>query len=489
MPLAEAISTNSAMNAARYLNILLCWVLATTVASGAERWRFIVTCDSRDALSGVNESVLAELADEIVRHRVDFVLYPGDLVHGIRVSPQQFERQLWTWVQVMRPVYEAGIGVFVCRGNHEVGDVWNLDLEAGPNPVDNHALRWLNVFGSEAHPELMLPTDSPAGEEHMTYAVVHKNALIVALDQYAGMRHQVVHRVNQDWFDDRLDQNAQPHVFVFGHEPTFRTYHSDCLDAFPAQRDALWEGIKRAGGRTYFCGHDHYYDHTVVDDRDGIPGNDIHQLIVATAGAPFYTWEPPYAGDNSYFIPRQLFHMARYGYILVAVDGLHVTLTWMERRDNHPWPPSYAPAEVWGYTVESSPVVLYPNGAERLIASHPFTVRWKSIGGTAIDQVIIEYSHNGGATWVFIDQVANSGLYEWTAPAIDSESCLFRVRDVNRPQAYDVSDRPFSVSPCPQELRGDLNGDGYVDFTDLAILLSEWLECSNPFDPACNPLR
>ncbi len=470
------------MNASRSLDILLVCFLTATIVSGADRWRFIVTCDSRGARTGLNEAVLGELAAEIVRQDVDFMLYPGDLVHGVRVTPEQFEQQLWTWVNVMRPVYDAGIGVYVCRGNHEVGDVWELGLGEHPDPLDNHALRWLHVFGNRAYPELMLPDDSPAGEEHMTYAFVHKNALIVALDQYAGSGHRVVHRVNQPWLDERLDRNRQPHVFVFGHEPAFRTYHYDCLDAWPAARDALWESIKGAGGRTYFCGHDHYYDHTAVDDRDGMPGNDVHQLIIATAGAPFYTWEPPYSGDNSYFVPRQLFHITRYGYILVVVDGLHVTLTWMERRDDAFGPPLFAPREVWEYTVESRPTVLYPNGGERLAASDVCPLRWKTVGGADIDEVIVEYSSNGGATWTYVDWVANSGTYEWTVPAVASEDCLLRVRDVNRGHVYDVSDRPFAISDCARKLAGDLNGDCSVDFADLAILLDEWLERGHPFD-------
>jgi 3',5'-cyclic AMP phosphodiesterase CpdA len=476
------------MNAARCLSVLLFGLLVASGTRGAERWRFIVTCDSRHALTGVNEPVLAELAAEIVRQGVDFLLYPGDLVHGVRVTSEQFERQLWNWVAVMRPVYDAGIPVYVCRGNHEVGDVWDLDPGVAPDPSDNHSLRWLHVFGNSLRPELMLPDDSPAGEEHMTYAFVHKNALIVALDQYGGLRHRFVHSVNQRWLDERLGRNTQPHVFVFGHEPAFRTYHYDCLDAYPAQRDAFWQSIQQAGGRTYFCGHDHYYDHGAVDDRDGVPDNDVHQLIVATAGAPFYTWEPPYRGDNSYFVPRQLFHVTSYGYILVAVDGPDVTLTWMERRGGDPLLlSSYVPAEVWGYTVGPKPVVLYPNGAERLAASQPCTVQWQTVGGAGIDEVVIEYSANGGATWTFVDHVAGSGAYEWTVPAVDSETCLLRVRDGSRPQVYDVSDRPFSIARCLRKFQGDLDGDCCVDFADLAILLSEWLACGDPFDPAAEP--
>ena len=57
----------------------------------------------------------------------------------------------------MKPVYDAGIGVYVCRGNHEVKDIWDAELIDAPDSMDNCALRWLAVFGNSAYPELMLP--------------------------------------------------------------------------------------------------------------------------------------------------------------------------------------------------------------------------------------------------------------------------------------------------------------------------------------------
>ena len=221
---------------------------------------------------------------EILRSNADFVIFAGDLVYGAGVPPAQFETQLWHWVSVMRPLYNAGIGVYVCRGNHEQGDTWYADPNEPPNPKDNYALRWLNVFGSGQHLDLRLPDNGPAQERYMTYAVVHKNALVLALDEYAGLWHHAIHSVNQEWLDSQLQVNTKPHVFAFGHEPAFRTCHEDCLDAHPDQRDAFWRSLKAAGARLYTCGHDHYYDNAWVDDGDGDPNNDVHQLIVATAG-------------------------------------------------------------------------------------------------------------------------------------------------------------------------------------------------------------
>ncbi|MBN1360811.1 MAG: metallophosphoesterase [Sedimentisphaerales bacterium] len=469
-------------------------------ASVAGPWRFAVTCDSRGTTGGINEPVLSELAHEIVRSGAEFFIYPGDLVYGARVPPALFESQLWDWVRAMRPLYDAGIPVYVCRGNHEVGDMWDAVPPQRPDPYDNYGIRWLRVFGDPGRPELLLPDKSPPGEEHMTYALIHENALIVGLDQYGGRNYWLAHSVDQTWLDAELERNTKPHVFVFGHEPAFRTYHWDCLDAHPAQRDAFWNSLSRAGGRTYFCGHDHYYDHAVVDDGDDDPGNDIHQLVVATAGAPFYEWSPPYLGDNGDFIPHQLYHIQRYGYILVDVDSLNVTLTWMQRRDNDmSLPGIYEVGEVWGYTVVPGPVVLSPNGGERVIVGRPFSIRWKMIDGADVKRVTLEYSVDDGLTWLFIDEVDNDRTYAWDVPKLDSATCLVRVSRAAPLSAVnptgggwatsDVSDAVFSIFECQAKLAADLNGDCYVDVADMALMASEWLKCGNPLDPACNPLE
>lgn len=328
---------------------------ATRVA--AEPWRFAVTCDSRgDVISGINELIVPELTREILRWDVDFVIFPGDLVYGARVGAEWFERQLWNWVAAMEPLYRAGVAVYVCRGNHEVGDMWDAEPGEPPHPADNYAIRWLNVFGNPEHPELMQPDNGPWGELYMSYFVAHKNALIVGLDQYAGMRHYLAHFVNQAWLDTVLASNTQPHVFVFGHEPAFKTLHTDCLDDHPAWRDAFWGSLRAAGARTYLCGHDHFYDHARIDDGDGRPENDVHQFIVGAAGAYPYTWTPPYDGENGRFSVTQVHHAERYGYMIVEVDGLHVTATWIERQNQNLQPGVYEPRDVWHYTVAGDPV-------------------------------------------------------------------------------------------------------------------------------------
>ncbi len=470
------------------IKLVLAALLLTPFAAAKANWKFIVTSDSRGTYGPVNSVALAELASETSNQNVDFLLFLGDLVNGTsNLSPEQFHAQLSTWVEVMKPVYDAQIPVYVCRGNHEIADNWT-GSPLPPDLPDSHAVRWLRVFGNDAYPLRMLPANGPAQEQYMTYAVAHKNALIIVLDQYDGIGHAPVHRINLNWLQEQLAPNTKPHIFVGAHEPAFMALHLDCLDNHPAERDAMWAAIKNAGGRTYFCGHDHFYDHARINDGDHDPNNDIHQYIIGTSGAPFYTWSPPYPGDNSHYTPQQQHHARKYGYVLVEVNDLDVTLVWIERESNDLTEPgTYSPAETWRYTVAPKPILLWPNGRELLVAGQTRTITWKTIDGAQTQYVVIDFSHDAGASWQRIATCRNTGACQWLLPALDSDRCLLRITDLQHPALADITDDAFTIFRCQIPLEADVNHDCYVDFTDYALLLEQWLKCGNPFDPACRP--
>jgi 3',5'-cyclic AMP phosphodiesterase CpdA len=309
-------------NALRVVFISAFFAVVSLTGCAGPSWRFIVTGDSRGDNNGVNTAILGELAAEIVKKQVDFVLFSGDLVYG-QTDQAEMESELKTWRDIMQPVYDAGISVYVVRGNHDLGDPPSITA-------------WNNVFKDK----FSLPANGPAGEKNLTYSVEHKNAFIVGVDEYVRLR-----RVNQEWLDTQFAANTKPHVFVLGHEPAFKTRHKDCLDDYVVERDMFWASIEKAGGRTYFCGHDHFYNHARVDD-DGDPNNDIHQFIAGTAGAPLYDWQRDYDGENSGYTVKGIYHSKEYGYCLVKIDGLDVTVTWMERVGAG----KYKARDEWSYT-------------------------------------------------------------------------------------------------------------------------------------------
>ncbi len=312
----------------------------------AQPWRIVVTGDSRGTNNGVNTAILTEIAARIIAEQPDLVLFTGDLVMGSSDTDVLIS-QLTNWRNTMQPVYDAGITVLAVRGNHEdTGSV----------------LAWNTVFSGA----YAMPDNGPPGEVNVTYSLVRHNAFVAGLDEYSGHTH----RVNQAWLAAELADSTRPHVFVFGHEPAFQANHVDCLDDYPAERNAFWLSLASAGARTYLCGHDHFYDHARLDDQDGDPGDDLHQLIVGSAGAPLATFDGFYDGNNDGYLPLQQYYISQYGYVVLVVDGLQVSLTWVQRVSaGH-----YVDMETWTYLVIPAPRTgdLNCDGVADLADINPF---------------------------------------------------------------------------------------------------------------------
>lgn len=294
--------------------------------AGAQSWSFAVFGDSRGSDIGVNTAILGDIASEIATSGVDFVLFPGDQIDGSS-SSSTTQSQLNQWRATMAPIYNAGIDVYGGAGNHE----WRCSDLAGI---------WQSTF-----PEL--PGNGPAGEEKLTYSVSHKNAFVVCLDGYSGHTH----RIDQTWLDAQFAANELPHVFAFSHEPAYSVDHADCLDDYPANRDAFMSSLAAEYGRTYFCGHDHFYNHAKIDDVDGV---EMHQFVVGTAGAPLRDWDGLYNGSNSGKSVTNVSHDKSYGYCLVEIDGLDARLTYMERISAG----NYVAGDVFEYTAVPEPATM-----------------------------------------------------------------------------------------------------------------------------------
>ena len=267
--------------------MVLLAVSLSVAAAPADSWTFIVAGDSRGNDNGVNTTILAEIAAEIVSQGPEFIIFPGDLVNGYTGSEVALESQLLTWRNTMLPVYTAGIGVYPVRGNHELGASYDTTTA------------WDNVFTGAYG----LPQNGPAGEENITWSVTHGTgygrAIVLGLDQYYP---NIDHEVTQTWVDAELAATDALHVFAMGHEPAFSSDHNDCMQNAPTARNAFIDSLVDAGGRSYFAGHDHFYNHLRADDADGNLGNDLHQFIVGTAGAPL-RGEGDYGGDTGSWTP------------------------------------------------------------------------------------------------------------------------------------------------------------------------------------------
>ncbi|MCB9346128.1 MAG: M4 family metallopeptidase [Lewinellaceae bacterium] len=97
---------------------------------------------------------------------------------------------------------------------------------------------------------------------------------------------------------------------------------------------------------------------------------------------------------------------------------------------------------------EASTLLLAtPNGGEAFQHGERVPVRWDAEGN--IDLLKLQYSINGGTSWVNIaDSVENTGMYEWTIPNAHSYQCRVRILARDNPLAQDQSDNNFAIFGC-----------------------------------------
>ncbi|HEY3780583.1 MAG TPA: metallophosphoesterase [Fimbriimonadaceae bacterium] len=308
--------------------------LSLVVASAlcaAQNYKFIITGDGRSNgipgragydENGVNKTIMQELVQQTLQSKAKFILFSGDLVLGYTTA-DVFKSQLQTWQKIVDPLYDAGVHVYVIRGNH---DAYSKD----------DASVWDSIF----HDRYAMPGNGPEGEKDATWSAVEGNSLLIGVDEWG--KHE--HAVNQAWLDEQLAKNHQPHIFVMGHEMAFKAgHHDDNLDNKPEARDAFVKSLMNAGCTTYICGHDHFYDHMLITDPN--TGQTLHQVLVGTAGAPFYHGDK-YDGHNGDWKLTQVKHIEQtYGYTLVEIKGLHVKMTFLGRTA----PGVYTPMETIEY--------------------------------------------------------------------------------------------------------------------------------------------
>jgi len=425
--------------------VISMWVIFGTTAilgpkTAIGEVRFVAAGDTRGSDNGVNTAILQEIVQATLDENAEFIIVMGDLVNGSS-DTTTLESQLTTWRTVMMPLYDNGVGVYPCRGNHDTGS----------------KAVWDRIFSGK----YVLPDNGPGGEKYITYSFTHDNVFIVGLDQYVDRS-----RVNQAWLDEQFCRNYQPHVFVFGHEPAFKVSHTDCLDNHPNDRNEFWNSIAAEGGRIYFAGHDHFYDHTRLDDGDGDLDNDLHQYVVGHGGAPLYNDPGEYNGDNGLWTPQRIDHQREYGYVLVVVDGLHVTVTNKLRVAAN----DFRADDIFVYsiTIPSNQAPCTDAGPGRVITSPDDTV---SLNGTVYDDGFPDPPAGVSTTWhmekgpaavVFEDDSIpvttvtffETGTYVFELTADDGELTAGdkTVVTVNP----EVNDNPVNVSPKDDE--GDEGG-------------------------------
>jgi len=203
---------------------------------------FAVIGDTQSFNAGNPNGNFQKAVKNIVAAGPDVVITVGDLV-GSGNNYSDYVRRFGEWKKVMSPLLSKTRAVM---GNHD-----NVDQKGEK--------AWQEAFD--------FPANGPAGYLETVYSFDLKNSHFAVLNS----DHEKEHLVNGDqraWLEQNLAKNQKENVFVFFHEPAWPVSDKagESLDADPAERNALWEILKKHKVTAVFNGHEHIVSRRKIED-------------------------------------------------------------------------------------------------------------------------------------------------------------------------------------------------------------------------------
>jgi hypothetical protein len=298
-------------------------------------WRFGVMADTQwitedDGVdpNSVAVEIIEQINQQFIGHKVKFVVQVGDLCDKGTTAG------LCTRALYAQSLYNAGIGFYPLRGNHESKQanaqdfvriwpqtqsaihntsplgVFNVDgLDAKPPAATGAPFRVGKILGSP-------DPDSNGNLNGLSYAFEYANARFVLLDQFEPLDGGVAASPfslettigkQQSWITRQLSfKPASMHAFVLGHKGLIDVHHVDTLfgknpSQNPAQQDAFIKCMAENNARYYIHGHDHMHDRSIVTTTDGVSAS-VTQLLCASDSSKFYIPADP-SNDKHYDEP------------------------------------------------------------------------------------------------------------------------------------------------------------------------------------------
>jgi predicted phosphodiesterase len=309
-------------------------------------WKFVVMADNQDntraSITGVNNQV-AQLAGYIAAEKPELVICVGDMTSGKNVQPPTPEQptisgdyaaEIKNWQAAMRAVYDAGIPVYVVRGNHDFSPKNQVP------PARLHAA-YLEAFAKN------MPQNGPKLERGFTFSFIPdgRRAKFILLDEFTntakghvldeqGVTTGKIH-LDIGWLQNELKDASDNgyFVFVFSHSPAYPVTHSQ--EPLPYNlynqtvlRDEFWQSMENKI-TAYFCGHIHLYCRGIAN---GIP-----QFIVGTGGGEYSQFEKRNVDSTLQDVfptvdvtKDEMLH----GYLVVTVDEDNEIITYEQKLIN-----------------------------------------------------------------------------------------------------------------------------------------------------------
>ena len=347
----------------------------------AEAWKFGLISDTQWTVAddGKNPNtcaagIIKQVNQQLIRAGVKVVISVGDTI-DVNSKKNIDTRALYS-----QDLYNAGIGFYPLRGNHEAAEdpaylLSGLELPyafpqigTGVNNVPRADISNALIPSQDlaANPpatrtgvafkvghNFSSPVMVNATNNSISYSFDYEDARFVLLDQFDinGNYYNSTVPAQEPWLTGQLCDAGRPaHAFVFSHKNLLGGNHKDSLFGGPVNANDPGDGFgidpatlsaadvaslasKKQGlddflsvlasndVRLAISGHDHHHKLSVVK-APNTPGMAVRQLILQSDSSKFYTPTLPVSGNDS-AVQEDLY---RIGYYVVTVDGPVVTV-------------------------------------------------------------------------------------------------------------------------------------------------------------------
>ena len=419
-------------------------------------------CLSGDSLSGYRNpnSVAVDFIHQIqerliLDHKPKFLVLLGDFGDDVDVKSVQTRV---TWAQEL---YDAQIGVFPVRGNHDEGPYVAKEFlkvfpqtrtgEMNQTPAD--AFLWTD--SAQIHPRLLPGSasfkigshfSSPSCAAGRSYAFQESGATFIFIDPFMDSRAASCPVADQIfWVDSVLKAKGGANVpaFVFGHKPLIGACHEDNLFGDNPSVDSLnttrfMKTLVDHGVRLYIAGHEHLLQHSIVEEP-GDGGLQIQQAIFSGASWKFYPSLIPTI-DEKFNVPafgktREVAlgqELGYVGYQIVQVEGERVEITsWGaptgvmigELIEAPNLKEQWSVRRIWGWSSRGKQTLLAPNASLTSLSDSFLNTSVRVLSGTwktsKKDFSRREFSALASTDWRIFSELKSAA---WTLWGLEKEN-------------------------------------------------------------------
>ncbi len=298
------------MRTVKLIKTIACLIIALLVLTSpaqAEAWKFGVmgdtqwTCPNDPAgknPDGVPKSIIDQINRQFIDAGVKFVIQVGDLTETGTDAAETVR------ANASQPLYDAHIGFFPMRGNHETYSHIPNGYAIAAFQSNYPQTRGIsNTFGAA---NFSSPTSVSADLNGMSYSFDYgdpcNNARFVIIDNWATPSKEVnvagLKNIyygysigeQQAWISSRLDKNTRgtEHAFVFSHQPLIAENHQDSpftgyTNANQEMQNTFFACLQNNGVKYYICGHDHTHQRSIITSPDG--NSSVEEIICHHAAA------------------------------------------------------------------------------------------------------------------------------------------------------------------------------------------------------------